>query len=619
MKALLCSASLGIFVALVVLAALITARDAEAVGAWTGGQDVFFVPISWCAVQGSPAATNPNITPIGSTTPDTTTDDVLWRRHERPTDNIYINPTGISFRSAINNVWGTLNFPIIADPDTTLGQPGDMRGEDVNAFGAEYNQLLTDCDNAWANLGRAGIGITAVNANLFHDAMGNYVTLDAMGMVRGLPIGWGGCTRSLTTGNCITPYDGRIVVIDNQYLYPTVPNRTFPTSPPEPPGSRRQFTASDPFDQLVGHELGHALSLQHRADPTALMNDVQADNDGDGMVDNIAINAAEITQLRVNAPGVPGIERDPPNQFIPGDFVRTRITDETREHDLSPFQDLAAVKVTLDKKDEQVYFGAQLFGVLPEADRTIPGGTVGTRLQVWFLIDNNGEKSGIPLDELERLGVPETSFAGADVVIRANVRGQKVSGTGWISANGQIRRLSQVISFDLQRLIMEPHFSPVEGLPPLQIGPAAVHDIVEAALPATLAGIALDKRFLVQVMVLDPDSPGFEDRLDEREGELGIPFVVENPSFPHCFVQDEGVAGDEVEIRIEGLVPNEGIHGLLGPRLVFTGVADAEGGGVIDFPIPQDTRPGFHLVTIGTDDTALTADCTLTVIEIIIP
>jgi hypothetical protein len=564
-----------------------------AVGAWTGGQDVYHVPISWCAVQGSPAAANPNITPIGSTVADTSTDAVLWRRHERPTDNIYINQAGITFRSAINNAWGTLNFPIIADPDTTQGMQGDMRGEDVNAFGAEYNQMINDCDTAWTNLGRAGIGITAINANLFYDASADYVGV----------IGWAGCTSSVATGNCVAPYDGRVVVIDNNYLYPTVADRTFPPSPSDPAGNL-QFTLTDPFDQLVGHELGHALSLQHRTNNQALMNPGQADNDGDGQTDNLTLNAAEVTQLRTNALGVPGLEIDPPARIIPGDFVRTRIPDATREHDLPPFQDLAAVKVTLNKKEERVHIGAQLFGVIPDVN--------GGRVQIWFLIDTDGTASGIPLAQLKELGAPQTDFKGADLAIKAEAMGKRVGGTAWGLRDGKLLNLSRKMVFDLQRLIMEPHFSPIKGRKPLKIGPAAIHDIIEVVMPAKQAGITLGEPFVVQVIAMVPGQPAV-DRLDERTGEPGIKFVVENPSFPHCFVQDEGVAGGKVKIRIEGLQPNLGIHGLLGPDPVFTGTADAAGGGLIDFPIPEDARPGVHLVTIGTDGTALTADCALTV------
>ncbi|NJM31306.1 MAG: hypothetical protein HC855_15575, partial [Rhizobiales bacterium] len=175
-----------------------------AAGQGPGGIDLLHVPMAWCPVIGSPAQAAPNIAG------DTATDDLLWRRHERPTDNIYINTAGITFRSAINNAWTVLDFPQIADPDTTLATPGDMRGEDVNAFGVEFNALITACDAAYAAppLNRANIGVTAVNAGLFHDAAGMYVTT----------IGWGGCNQPMGNGTtCGAPYDGRIVVIDNRY------------------------------------------------------------------------------------------------------------------------------------------------------------------------------------------------------------------------------------------------------------------------------------------------------------------------------------------------------------------------------------------------------------------
>lgn len=146
---------------------------ATADNTWNG-QDTLHVPLSWGIVQGSPAQANPNITGLNGVT-DTNTDALIWRRHERPTDNIYVNVTGITFRSAINDSWGTLSFPILADTDTTLGTPGDVNGWNVNVNGVEFNQLITDCDTAWAAMGRAGIGVTAVNVGLFHDDAGNYV------------------------------------------------------------------------------------------------------------------------------------------------------------------------------------------------------------------------------------------------------------------------------------------------------------------------------------------------------------------------------------------------------------------------------------------------------------
>jgi hypothetical protein len=79
-------------------------------------------------------------------------------------------------------------------------------------------------------------------------------------------------------------------------------------------------------------------------------------------------------------------------------------------------------------------------------------------------------------------------------------------------------------------------------------------------------------------------------------------------------VQGKGTPGDSVKVKLQGLIANKGIHGLLGPREVFKGAADGAGGGMIDFPIPADASAGFHLVTIGTDGTALTADCVVEVV-----
>jgi hypothetical protein len=65
------------------------------------------------------------------------------------TDNIYSNQAGIAFRSAINNVWGgrTVNFPIIQDPNTSLGVQGDVL---IPTFDTtEMNQMINNCRNAW--------------------------------------------------------------------------------------------------------------------------------------------------------------------------------------------------------------------------------------------------------------------------------------------------------------------------------------------------------------------------------------------------------------------------------------------------------------------------------------
>lgn len=95
-----------------------------------------YVPVRWCGIEGAPSMVDPGV--VG----EHTTDDVLWRRHERPTDAIYMDMVDMSFRSgataAIKN--GPLSFPIIRDP---LGTGGHINSEGE----AEDAALL--CRRVW--------------------------------------------------------------------------------------------------------------------------------------------------------------------------------------------------------------------------------------------------------------------------------------------------------------------------------------------------------------------------------------------------------------------------------------------------------------------------------------
>lgn len=564
-----------------------------------GGQDLYHVPVAWCAIQGSPAASNPNITPVGSAVADTSTDAVLWRRHERPTDNIYVNVAGITFRSTILNSWGTLNFPVLADPDVTLGVQGDMRGENVNTAGVEFNQMINNCDAAYASpaYGMAGIGITAVNANLFHDAAGNYVGV----------IGWGGCTQSTVTNDCTGAYDGRVVLIDNNYLYPTVADRTFPPSPADA-GGNLQFTVTDPLDQLAGHEFGHALSLPHRTNATALMNPSTTDNDGDGQADNIGLNATEIADVRTNVQSVPGLEIDPPLRIDPGAFVAMRHVDKIGDAD-GP--DIASVKVALNTQTGEAEFNAQFSGLLP-AKLEVP-------LRVAFALDTDeNPQTALPADIMSKEGLPDGMWAGADALLVADYRQVgdgpdfRVALRGWTIVNGDpVAIRDDRFGWDFRRLIMHPHYADIRGRrPEIRLDAVPVYDVAVIRIPAKTIGVTLDRPFGVKVLARLGEGPGDVFGVEEPRR-----FVMQRPAFAHCFALEEGKPGGTVDVRIEGLLPNRSIHGLVGPVETFRGQTDAAGGGVIALPIPADAREGLHLVTIGIEETALTADCVVDVTD----
>ena len=97
--------------------------------------DLIQIPLRWCAVDGSPAVTDPSSAPPNpySGNPEPDTDNVLWRRHERASDNIWIPGADITFRSGLTAaIRDSANFPIIPDPcpptTTNLCQSGPSLG-----------------------------------------------------------------------------------------------------------------------------------------------------------------------------------------------------------------------------------------------------------------------------------------------------------------------------------------------------------------------------------------------------------------------------------------------------------------------------------------------------------
>jgi hypothetical protein len=584
-------------------------QSVNAIGAWHG-QDAYFVPVSWCAVVGSPADVNPNVPNPPSSRYDTTAHDILIRRLDRATENIYLNQAGIAFRSALGSLWGAgglreLTFPHIEDTYISQGVPGDIMNPEDDTF--EINKILNKCTDTYGYLGKGGTGINAVNVNLFHYKDGKYIAdriIDGKKEKDQVFYGFGGCIVVLSTGSCSTPYAPFIVVADNHYLMDGISPRTFPGGP---------FKLTDPIDQAVGHELGHALGLKHRAlsdSKAALMYPFHQDNNGDKRADNIHLSSAEVTTARSTALKVPQLLKDPPNQFLSGDVVETIKAGKILDSNVPRYLDLSLLRVALDTKRNNVSVGQQLFDLIPLGPRN---------LEYWTLIDrDNNTKTGANANTLQSIGVPRTKFMGADLVSRAEVNGMQIIGNVWQFSNGGLVQLpNNSFHTDLLANIgyMDSGTATGGGVVGHQSSPSTgipINNVVSITINNNIAKIGLNKPFKIQAITLQKGLP-IADKLDKSAEEHGMNFVLEHGAFAQCFPHGDAKAGQNTTIDVSGLKPNSKIHGTLGSAPVFDGQTDRTGGGTIHFSVPINAKYGLHLITAGVDKTAVTANCVLNV------
>ena len=512
-------------------AAITADRPERALATLPNGTRILHVPMSWCVVRGTPADVAPNVTSEGSTVADTDTNAVIWRRHERPTDNVFLPQASVSLRSSINNSWGTLSFPKIADPDTSVGQQGDVVA--TLTRNAELVALEHACETEYARMGRAGMGIIAINVGLFRQPNGTF-TGDT---------GLGGC-GGISGGACTS--DFWIFVNDNRWYYPTVPNRNVPGF---------GVPWADPLDLIVAHETGHALNLPHRTDATALMNRSLVDGNGDLRVENTQLNASEVTALRATANNVPGLESDPPGQFVPGPLLAMRLFDGPQEQGVPPYRDLDALTLSLDRRGNKVQISQRLWGLLPCTSLTP------TQYQYFADLDNK-RSTGASNAALATIQLP-TSFRGADLIARTTVVGGKRPGPdfrtcrsrvdAWIVTNGRLLRLPRdAFNAHIKAMrIYVPHY-PTNNRPSPLRDAVDVLNMIDFTVQNVRLPIRIQEKKVVRLFTQIVSGRKLVDRFG---APTGARFILEHPRFPHCFPSGTGAAGGTVNIAFDGLRP----------------------------------------------------------------
>lgn len=527
------------------------------------------IPIRWCAVQGAPSQLNPGL--VG----ETNLKGVLWRRHERVTDNIYLPQAGITLRSGTTA--SLPSFPVIADVNST-GSPGDIIDPRFDG-GIEHRDAINRCRAAWRASAPTVTGLTAIHINRFVNSAGTRTGLGGLG---GLPVQSNGASQIAY---------GDAMVIDSAYGLSVSPIRIY---------------GPDDVDKLLGHELGHAVSLWHG-------NGV--DDDGNGIIDG----PPHLTEPdTTNGPNLMQYQFSPPGTIITGGQAgrmrsQALLHIPDREVDPEPlplgntgvdalgdtpagmeFADINEFGAAVDPDGGLTYFFTSFNGQLPE---NISG------LTVYFLVDtdNNAATGGDP----SSVGAP--SSAGIDLVINVDV--SVVAGVASaadeifqfdVDTNQFIGITNGVFSEVTTQILQLIDIFDVDGAEQ----PLPVANGVQVAIP-TDAIVPLGMTPGLEVHT-ESSNPGLID-------SAGVSLDFGLPSFPSCIVTP-GVAsaGDTVSVTSFDLPPSAPVHAFLGANEVFAGgTTDPIGSIAFSFGIPGGESPGGHVVTVGIDDldTAITADC----------
>lgn len=596
----------------ILLTVLVTATSAWAGDPATG---LIHIPLRWCAIEGSPAVTNPG----GVGEPDT--DNVLWRRHERASENIWIPGATITFRSAITKaIRDAASFPIIDDPVPPAaggaGQLGDILDPQIN--GMELNLAIAACNMAWDNLEGTFdtnlLGPIALNLRRFVDNSGSPTNL----------VGWGGFTGTNSGSNtCATPptgltsaIGGYASVVDNSFRLP-----------------------SDPIEALLAHEMGHVLRLGHGNGLDDDGDDVYDDNvfgcdpDEDvnaGPANMMApiVGSGVITSLqRGTGRGLAlvysGTQVDPPGVLFNADTISDQRVDTVQEvNDASV--DMVWVSMITNTPHSTTTFQHRLLSIIdPE-----PGET--RQYVVFADLDDNAGTGGTPAD----LGFP-TSFQGAELVTRVEVsrfvvgavptRGLMASALSLLTKQAfaqpagttapPLSAIGTVWRFEAGSFVEVSDFA-IRASAIAPIGgeaPTSLFSLVSIDMPDTVRGPA-SNRIRLQAIAQRIEPEGDLDRLPDQPTDGGVTIRLTPPVFPLCGVVPELVpAGSFATVEASGLIPDEIAKIVFGDQMVINAPIDADGNVTAEFLVPSDAREGVHLVTVGVQGTALTADCAVDV------
>jgi YVTN family beta-propeller protein len=559
--------------------------------------DMIYIPVRWCAVEGSPAASGTTV-PAGQTWVDgnSMTDAKLLGILRAASDKVWMaNNAEIAFRSATAS-----HIPIVADPSPPRDKTQELGDLDISNFASELKDAAANCGLAWQKLFPEQVGTVAVNLRKFvsnGSVLGETPAANISLQVNG--------ARSADL--CVSPRNllpsdlpAWVSIEDGQIEY--------------------MFQGADYL--TLAHELGHSLLLGHGNGLDDNHDGLLPPNPGprryDGYCDAL------------------GPQEDTTTGTTCDDHLSLMEPDQNC-HNLRPLQletarDAAEqvngqVSVVADPGGER-YFdpNCRIKGCPPVPDLQVlrigaseisSRGTFEFFLQLFDAVPKEALNEYVLLVDLDSnlytgcsaasLGL-KNDFRGVDLVARITTKpgpnGQKAVAAIWtcqaghfgLSTNKQVR-----VNLSRQNI---PHSNGAYGG-------------ISILFPRSFE-LRHASRIRVQLLTRRV-SPATTYYRFPTGRDVATVISIVPPVLPVCTVTPASQKpGGRLILRASDLVPSHGTGFFLGDQQVGSASTDNKGNVVAVLGLPTDTVSGVRLISVVSDGTAITAVCSVRVSPVLL-
>ena len=539
--------------------------DLKAAEVLDSDTDALAVGLRWCGLIGAPAVDDPTL--VG----ETSFKDMLWRRHERASECIWIPQCRITLRSAAGIVKD--DYQQISDIDDPLlddDTPGDIvirvpdGPDDDTALDRDYTelrQLWQNCDLAW---GEQEKGLLALSLGRFigRDDNDNTVQVGVTGVALDYDDASGAMTVERPAFSVIDP----------------------------------TFLGDANTERVLGHEVGHKLGLCHPTQNCA------TNGDATGTIMDSGAGTILITESQCNAARATleaSTQLDPPA----GTGEVLGLIDGRGDPDEPDIPDLMDIRKIVAIDDTERGEGLRLMIRLQ--------GALGPN-QVLHLVamdTDNDSTTGAPLAPL----VPGSALTGVDlaVLVQANE-----NGTGPVQV--RVPQNNALVVVNVVGVAATGHSVRVTEHGPQALPPQILASDMEFSFSAgALQTLGFDVnsgrlfpdglRVQSATVVSLADGETFVDEGPNAPAVLGFP----DPDFPGVVTAGPVCAGELLGVKVNGLAPGREVMAYLGEAKIEPGVVtNQQGDASFNIPVPEDAMAGPTLLTVGVKDptNAVTAD-----------